>query len=190
MYSKLKQKPPENLPQEFFGGNAQPKKQKHPEESIPCFCNEKGPKRLNCLEDLLGVKFTIPKLCGDWCTVNQFEWKVRGFFLLLNYIDSRIHLLRRSSDVFLPRWLLENSLNRTPPTQTTEKNTAEETAMRYSDEDFLKDSLELAKTAGIDEVGPLKMCVWGWGGLWKWWLNRFFFYKGNGGQKMGWGGDV
>ena len=29
----------------------------------------------------------------------------------------------------------------------------EETAMRYSDEDFLKDSLELAKTAGIDEVG-------------------------------------
>ena len=39
----------------------------------------------------------------------------------------------------------------------------EETAMRYSDEDFLKDSLELAKTAGIDEVGPLKMCVWGGG---------------------------
>ena len=26
-----------------------------------------------------------------------------------------------------------------------------ETALRYSDEDFLKESLELAKTAGIDE---------------------------------------
>ena len=65
----------------------------------------------------------------------------------------------------------------------------EETAMRYSDEDFLKDSLELAKTAGIDEVGRWR-CVFGGGGLWKWWLNRVFFNKGNGGQKMGWGGDV
>ena len=28
----------------------------------------------------------------------------------------------------------------------------QETALRYLDEDFLKESLELAKTAGIDEV--------------------------------------
>ena len=31
--------------------------------------------------------------------------------------------------------------------------------MRYSDEDFLKDSLELAKTAGIDEATKLRIAT-------------------------------
>ena len=33
-----------------------------------------------------------------------------------------------------------------------------ELAMRYSDEDYLKESLELSKTAGIDEAGRDHMC--------------------------------